>query len=140
MQKLVNLKQILWIMNERRIQMSSRDEFGAFLIGFLVGGLTGAVASLLLAPQSGEETRTVIKEHAIELRDKAAETAEEVFVKAEEAANDAVKRAETLLKEAKTKAAEAKEKGQHLYEEQKSKLSKKITAETSGDAPVELEL
>jgi len=51
--------------------MSNRDEFGAFLIGFLVGGLTGAVASLLLSPQSGEETRTLIKERAIELRDKA---------------------------------------------------------------------
>ncbi len=34
--------------------MSDRDEFGAFLLGFIVGGLTGAVASLLLAPQSGE--------------------------------------------------------------------------------------
>jgi|LADL02.1.fsa_nt_gi gas vesicle protein len=127
-------------MKERRIQMSNRDEFGAFLIGFLVGGLTGAVASLLLAPQSGEETRTVIKERAIELRDKASETAEGVYAKAEDAANDAVKRAEALLKEAKEKAAEAKEKGQHLYEEQKTKLSKKITAETSTDSPVEVEL
>ena len=37
--------------------MSDRDEFGAFLVGFIVGGLTGAVVSLLFAPQSGEETR-----------------------------------------------------------------------------------
>ncbi len=120
--------------------MSSRDEFGAFLIGFLVGGLTGAVASLLLAPQSGEETRTVIKEQAIELRDKASTTAGDVYSKAEVAANDAVKRAEELLKEAKSKALEAKDKGQQIYEEQKSKLSKKITAETSGETPEEVEL
>lgn len=120
--------------------MSNRDEFGAFLIGFLVGGLTGAVASLLLAPHSGEETRTIIKEHAIELRDKAGNTADEVFSKAEDAANEAVKRAETLLREAKEKAAEAKDKGQKFYDEQKRKLSKKITAETSNDAPAEVEL
>lgn len=121
--------------------MSSKDEFGAFLIGFLVGGITGAVASLLLAPQSGEETRTVIKERAIELRDKASETAEEVYAKAEEAANEAVKRAEALLNDAKEKAVEAKEKGQHLYEEQKTKLSKKIKAETSAsDVAAEVEL
>ncbi len=113
--------------------MSNKDEFGAFLIGFFVGGLTGAVVSLLLAPQSGEETRTVIKERAIELRDKASETAGEVYNKAEETANEAVKRAEELLAEAKEKAIVVKEKGQALYEEQKARVSKKITAEISGD-------
>ena len=55
--------------------MSDRDDFGAFLIGFVVGGVAGAVAALLLAPQSGEETRALIKEKSIELRDKAAEQA-----------------------------------------------------------------
>ena len=32
--------------------MSDRDDFGAFLIGFTVGGLAGAVVALLFAPQS----------------------------------------------------------------------------------------
>ena len=50
--------------------MSERDNFGAFLIGFLVGGITGAVVSLLYAPKSGDETRTVIKEKAIELKER----------------------------------------------------------------------
>lgn len=69
--------------------MSDHDDFGAFLIGFVVGGLTGAVVSLLFAPQSGEETRAVIKEKSIELRDKAAEQAEVVASKAEKFAADA---------------------------------------------------
>jgi len=69
--------------------MADRDDFGAFLIGFVVGGLTGAVVSLLFAPQSGEETRAVIKEKSIELRDKAAEQAELVASKAERLAEDA---------------------------------------------------
>ena len=56
--------------------MSDHDDFGAFLIGFLVGGLTGAVTALLLAPQSGDETRTIIKEKAIELKDPTSESFE----------------------------------------------------------------
>ena len=55
--------------------MAERDEFGAFLIGFIIGGLTGAAISLMLAPQSGEETRGYLKDRAIELKDKAQETA-----------------------------------------------------------------
>lgn len=125
---------------ERRIRMSNRDEFGAFLVGFLVGGLTGAVVSLLLAPQSGEETRTIIKEQAIELKDKANVTATDLYGKAETSANEAIKKAELLLNEAKTKAMEAKDKGQTLLDEQKAKISKKITAESSNDSAPEMEL
>jgi len=73
--------------------MSDRDEFGAFLVGFLVGGLTGAVVALLMAPQSGEETRAIIKDKSIELRDKAQVTAEEALAKAEAAAAEARARA-----------------------------------------------
>ena len=47
--------------------MAEKDNFGSFLIGFLVGGLAGAVVALLYAPSTGEETRTVIKDKAIEL-------------------------------------------------------------------------
>ena len=42
--------------------MSDNNEFGSFLSGFLVGGLVGAAVALLMAPQSGEETRTLIGE------------------------------------------------------------------------------
>ena len=91
--------------------MSDRDEFGAFLIGFVVGGLTGAVAALLFAPQSGEETRAVIKEKSIELRDKAAEQAELVASKAQKFAGD------------------AKVRGKEAYENVKKAVSKKAPAE-----------
>jgi gas vesicle protein len=86
--------------------MSDRDEFGAFLVGFVVGGLTGAVVALLFAPQSGEETRALIKDKSIELRDRAATSAEEVLARAEAAAAEARTRAEELTKEARIRATE----------------------------------
>ncbi len=83
--------------------MSDRDEFGAFLVGFIVGGLTGAVVSLLFAPQSGEETRALIKDKSIELRDKASATAEQALAKAEAAAAEARARADELARELKAR-------------------------------------
>ncbi len=85
---------------------SDRDEFGAFLVGFIVGGLTGAVVSLLFAPQSGEETRALIRDKSIELRDRASETAEEALARAEAAAAEARTRAEELAKVARSRAEE----------------------------------
>ena len=84
--------------------MSDRDEFGAFLVGFVVGGLTGAVVALLFAPQSGDETRALIKDKSIELRDKAQVTAEEALARAESMAADARTRDEELTREAKVRA------------------------------------
>ena len=86
--------------------MSERDEFGAFLVGFIVGGRTGAVVALLFAPQSGEETRALIKDKSIELRDKAQVSAEEAYARAEQLAADARTRAEELTKEARIRAEE----------------------------------
>ena len=38
--------------------------------GILIGGLTGALTMLLLAPQSGKDTRRRIQEKGLELRDR----------------------------------------------------------------------
>jgi gas vesicle protein len=89
--------------------MSDRDEFGAFLVGFIVGGLTGAVVSLLFAPQSGEETRALIKDKSIELRDKAATSAEAAIARAEAAAAEARARADELAKELRARGKEVVE-------------------------------
>ena len=69
--------------------MSDRDDFGAFLLGFIIGGLSGAVVALLIAPQSGAETRNQIKEKAIELSEEAEKTAKEVAARAGEEADKA---------------------------------------------------
>ncbi len=110
--------------------MAERDDFGAFVIGFIVGAISGAVTALLLAPQSGEETRTYIKEKAIEIGDTASKTINETYEQAQVSANEAVKRAERALADAKKQAAELAEKGKAVYEEQKSKIVSTISKTT----------
>jgi gas vesicle protein len=89
--------------------MSDRDEFGAFLVGFIVGGLSGAVVALLFAPQTGEETRALIKDKSIELRDKAQVTAEEALARAEAVAADARARADELARQLRDRGYEVVE-------------------------------
>lgn len=54
-----------------------RDDSGAgtIITAFVLGALTGAAVALLVAPQSGEETRRMIGDKAREGADRAAEAA-----------------------------------------------------------------
>jgi gas vesicle protein len=58
--------------------MAEKDGGGGagFWTGVLVGGIVGAVAGVLFAPKSGEETRAMIGEKTGEWRDRAEELAE----------------------------------------------------------------
>jgi len=89
--------------------------FGAFVSGFVIGGLVGAAVALLFAPQSGEETRTLIYDKGIELKDQA-----------EEFVDDTRTRAEKLAKEAKAKAEDLQKRGQELLDDQKKKITKAV--------------
>lgn len=93
------------------------DDFGAFVSGFMVGGLIGAAVALLLAPQSGEETRTMIREKGVELKDQVETTAA-----------DARTRAEEIAKDARTRAEDMQERGQVVLEEQRSRIEEAIEA------------
>ncbi|MCJ7624206.1 MAG: YtxH domain-containing protein [Anaerolineaceae bacterium] len=120
--------------------MAERDEFGAFLVGFIIGGLTGAVTALLLAPQSGEQTRTIIKEKSIELRDRTTESIDEAYAQAEHAAIEAKSRFDKLAVTTKEKATEVRQRGKLLLEEQKAKFSKLDAEEQAEvDPPSEAE-
>lgn len=109
--------------------MSERDEFGAFLVGFIVGGLSGAIVALLFAPQSGEETRAFIKDKSIELRDKAQMTAEEALARAEAAAADARAQADALAKELRERGQDVvddvRERGRSAMEAVRKTTTKK---------------
>ncbi len=119
--------------------MSDNNDFGAFLSGFIIGGLVGAAVALLMAPQAGEETRTLIRERGVEYRNLAIERAEAARQQAEEAALQARHRAEELAATARTraeelanvtreKAVQLQERGQVVLDEQKERLTSAIEA------------
>jgi gas vesicle protein len=53
--------------------MSSQNRGALFFVGLITGGLVGAGVALLLTPQSGEETRSQIRDKSVELKDGAVE-------------------------------------------------------------------
>lgn len=78
----------------------------SLFLSFILGGIVGAGLALLLAPQSGKETRAKIKETAEDVKEKA----------------------EAYLKEAKGKIVSAVEKAKETFEEKKSALTKAVEA------------
>lgn len=87
--------------------MSDQEsDFGNFLAGFVIGGLIGAAAALLYAPQTGVETRLQIKDKGIELKGRASESYEETRLRLEKAYDDARMRAEDAMDEMRMRAEE----------------------------------
>lgn len=90
--------------------MAENDtDFGAYLAGFLIGGLVGAATALLLAPQSGVETRALIRDKSIELKDKAADSAEEALNKATKAMEDTRNRLVTVVDDLRSRVEDLAE-------------------------------
>jgi gas vesicle protein len=79
------------------------------LVGTLVGALAGAVTMLLLAPQSGKDTRMQIQKKSIELRDRANEMVEHTMIQVRSKANEI--------------AVDLKDRGQELAIEQLDHVS-----------------
>ena len=63
--------------------MSSQNKGTLFFVGLMTGGVVGAGLTLLLAPQSGEETRSQIRDKSFELKDGAVEGFAEVGQRAQ---------------------------------------------------------
>ncbi len=102
----------------------NNSDFGAFVSGFLIGGLVGAAVSLLFAPQSGEETRTLIYDKGIELKDQAGGVID-----------DTRSRAEELAKQAKFQAEDLQKRGKSVAEGQKKKSTKEVEPEKKAATP-----
>ena len=63
-----------------------------FLAGFIVGGALGAIAGILLAPKSGEETRAMLADSAKDAARRADETVKEIQAKADDVVSDMQKK------------------------------------------------
>lgn len=118
--------------------MASNDsgaEMGAFFAGVLIGGLIGAATALLMAPQSGEETRRQIGRASNDIRDRAQDTLEDTRERAEAMIADARRRAERIVEEARERAeqiaAEARSSVEKATDEAKSAADRALS---SGEA------
>jgi len=56
----------------------SNESSGSFALGLVLGVAIGVGIGLLYAPQTGTATRTILKEKAVELSDRAEEFADKV--------------------------------------------------------------
>ena len=68
---------------------NNSNDSGGFVVGFIVGGLVGAAVALLLAPQTGEETRSDLLRTGVELRERGESSLHEARLRAEELAAEA---------------------------------------------------
>ncbi|MBU1749570.1 MAG: YtxH domain-containing protein [Chloroflexi bacterium] len=89
---------------------------GGFLAGVLLGGLAGAGAMLLLAPQSGKKTRAQIQEKSIELRDQTTDAMEDVVARAGG-------KARQVTDSVHERAKELEQRGQDIIDDQKERFS-----------------
>jgi gas vesicle protein len=71
--------------------MADGDRGSGFAIGLIVGAVLGLAIGFLFAPQSGKETRQLLREKAGAARERAAE----ITKKVRETAGEAVKKAQT---------------------------------------------
>lgn len=70
---------------------------GKFISGFIVGGVIGGVLGILLAPQSGEETRGLITEKSGEFYKNTEDQLNELQGKANAVIDDIQKKGDELL-------------------------------------------
>ncbi|KAB2925794.1 MAG: YtxH domain-containing protein [Bacteroidetes bacterium] len=76
----------------------------SFLIGFLAGGVIGAVIALLYAPKPGKELRADIRTKAGEVAENAEEYVSAARHKAIDIINEGKRKSEGLITEAKKRA------------------------------------
>ena len=97
------------------------NQVGGFFAGLLIGGLAGAVAMLLLAPQSGKRTRAKIQQKSIELREQTTEAVEDAMAQARTQARQ-------IRADVREKADKLQQHGQAVLDEQKERWSTLVEA------------
>jgi len=92
---------------------------GAVGLAFVTGALVGAAVALLLAPQSGRETREQMRGYARRTEDNLRDLAG----KATEALDQVVERGREVLQEKKTVLSEAFEAGRDAMRRERERLA-----------------
>jgi gas vesicle protein len=93
---------------------------GSMFLSFLLGGVVGAGLALLLAPQSGSETRKKILDLAEDVKEKATGYVDQ----AKETVTGYVDKGKGLYEEKRSLVTSAIEAGKEAYEKEKERQSK----------------
>ncbi len=101
--------------NQRTAKSSTSG--APLLAGLMIGGLVGAASMLLLAPQSGRETRQEIQAGAMDLRDRATSTVQD-------AVSQARSRAQDVASSARDKAMDIQNQGLDMAADQLDRVAK----------------
>lgn len=97
------------------------SEIGAFMAGFVIGGLVGAATALILAPQSGEETRAQIGAKGVELREAGVQQVQTARDRVQDTTGQVQEQARIVLDEGKNKVSTALERSKQAAEEAAAK-------------------
>ncbi|HMB22617.1 MAG: YtxH domain-containing protein [Chloroflexota bacterium] len=95
------------------------------LTGLVVGGVIGATAMLFLAPRSGEEMRSEVKDKALELRDRTSETVKDTI---KDTLSQVKSKKDELTGGVKGKAQGLKHKGQDMLVEKLDRATEAVEA------------
>lgn len=98
------------MINENQDFKYQGNNIFGIVAGLLVGVLAGAVTMLLMAPQSGKDTRIQIQKKGIELRDQTSKMIEDTMAQVRSSANKITvggrEKAEELLQHGQTLVVE----------------------------------
>lgn len=97
---------------------------GSLLLSFLLGGIVGAGLAILVAPQSGGETRRKIRDYADNVKEKTSEYAHGV----QDKITSTVEEGKHLYEEKKSLVKSAVDAGKEAYEREKEKGTKEPNA------------
>jgi len=102
--------------NQEFDEVQKTNTAGPVVAGLVLGGLAGAGVALLLAPQSGKETRAQIQQKTMELRDLTAETVDEKIAEVKS-------KTQQFTAEVREKAEELQHRGQDILVKQLDHVS-----------------
>ncbi len=100
--------------------MTTRKNTGKFVLGTFVGGIIGGITALLMAPQSGEETQSMLLEKGDSWRQEA-----------EKQMNEGREYADGKISEVRNSVAEWLSKGSTLLDEKSEEIALEKSEKTA---------
>jgi gas vesicle protein len=95
---------------------------GGFVTGLLLGLLAGATLAMIAAPQSGEDTRDILRARAREAADRSRDVAGDVGETVTGTTNELLERGRAIVERARARVDGAVAEGMNAAEQQRNEL------------------